>query len=289
MTSENRNMTLHTEHNEVLGGDLRVLVDQNREIWFVASDVAKMLGYEKTTQMVRGLDADEKGVHKVGTLGGDQNATIITEAGLYQVIMSAKTERVKPFKRWVTHEVLPQIRKTGKYGVSAKASADPFDFYMDRAEKLGRVGFSAGVQQAYLLKNDAKYFDETANHFLPDLAIAEAKQTVKSLTFDVRDETSFACIVPDASFASLTVSQIAASYKDKRITTKVINDWLCEGGYQKRVARGKYVKLERAEGIAVSPEVFEGHTKGMAIIKSWRWVAELQKYLNECFVAFTNK
>lgn len=289
MTSEYGNMTLHTEHNEVLGGDLRVLVDKNREVHFVATDVAKLLEYESAKDLVRGLDADEKGVQKVPTLGGEQKLTIITEAGLYQVIMNAKTERVKPFKRWVTHEVLPQIRKTGKYGVSAHVADDPFDFFMDRAEKLGRVGFSAGVQQAYLLKNDAKYFDETANHFLPDLAIAEAKQTVKNLTFDVRDETSFACIVPDASFASLTVSQIAASYKDKRITSKVINDWLCEGGFQKRVARGKYVKLERAEGIAVSPEVFEGHTKGMAIIKSWRWVAELQKYLNECFVAFTNK
>lgn len=288
-------MTLHTEHNEVLGGDLRVFVDQNREIWFVASDVAKLLEYDSAKNLVRGLDPDERGSHNV-TITSDsakarksQEMTIITEAGLYQVIMNAKTERVKPFKRWVTHEVLPQIRKTGKYGVSANVADDPFDFYMDRAEKLGRVGFSAGVQQAYLLKNDSKYFDETANHFLPDLAIAEAKQTVKSLTYDVREETSFACIVPDANFASLTVSQIAASYKDKRITTKVINDWLCEGGYQKRVARGKYVKLERAEGIAVSPEVFEGHTKGMNIIKSWRWVAELQQYLNECFVAFTNK
>ena len=96
-----------------LGTDIRIIIDDNQKIWFVASDIAKILEYRYAPNLIRGLDDDEKGMQKVSTLGGEQQMSVITESGLYHVILNAKTERVKPFRRWVTEEVLPQIRKTG--------------------------------------------------------------------------------------------------------------------------------------------------------------------------------
>lgn len=91
-----------------------VLVDG--EAWFVAADVAAILGYREAYHLTRGLDDDEKGPQIVGTPGGEQQMTAINEAGLYSAILRSRVEAAKPFKRWVTHEVLPEIRKTGAYG-----------------------------------------------------------------------------------------------------------------------------------------------------------------------------
>lgn len=96
-------------------GTIRALSDEHGEPWFVASDIAKTLGYGDATHMTRRLDDDEKGLRQVETLGGAQQMTVITEAGLYSAILGSKVEGAQRFKRWVTHEVLPSIRKHGGY------------------------------------------------------------------------------------------------------------------------------------------------------------------------------
>ena len=267
-----------------LGADLRIIIDDDQKIWFVASDIAKILEYKDATHMIRGLDDDEKDLHNVESLGGAQQTTVITESGLYHVILNAKTERVKPFRRWVTEEVLPQIRKTGSYSVKpevATPSAQQVEYHLRIAAALGDVGFSRGVQQAYLLEQDQKQFDATAEHFLPQLAIDEARHEVAKVNYDRSADTQFACAIPVATFSYCTVSEIAKKFKDKRVTSKVINDWLCEGSFQRKVARGKYVKLKRGEDTAVCRKTFTGATAGQNIINGWRYTAEIQKYL-EC-------
>lgn len=96
------------------------------EPWFVAADVAKALGYRDAEHMVRTLDADEKSTHFVGTKKGPRNAATITEAGLYKTILKREAAYVKDpaaramvtrFQWWVTHEVLPSLRKTGAYSL----------------------------------------------------------------------------------------------------------------------------------------------------------------------------
>lgn len=94
----------------------------NDEPWFVAGDVARVLEYRDAYNLVRGLDDDERGTHIVSTPGGDQTVAVINEAGLYSAIVRSRAERTKPFKRWITHEVLPAIRKTGQYGAPAALS-----------------------------------------------------------------------------------------------------------------------------------------------------------------------
>lgn len=271
-----------------LGSDIRIIVDDEQKIWFVATDIAKILEHKDATHLIRGLDDDECALHNVETTSESskarktQSMSVITESGLYHVLLNAKTDRVKPFRRWVTEEVLPQIRKTGSYSVKnevATPSAQQVEYHLRIASALGDVGFSRGVQQAYLLEQDQKQFDATAEHFLPQLAIDEARREVAKVTYDRSIDTQFACEIPVATFSYSTVSEIAKKFKDKRVTSKVINDWLCEGNFQCKVARGKYVKLKRGEETAVCRKTFTGATAGQDIINGWRYTAEIQKYL----------
>ncbi len=89
-----------------------VLVDG--EPWFVAADVLQILALNRSSIAL--LDDDERGVHTVDTLGGAQSVGIINESGLYSLILRSRKAEAKVFKRWVTHEVLPQIRRTGQFG-----------------------------------------------------------------------------------------------------------------------------------------------------------------------------
>lgn len=85
------------------------------EIWFVAADVCAALEITNPRHAVSRLDDDEKGVITVDTLGGPQETVIISESGLYSLTLTSRKEEAKRFKRWITHEVLPAIRKTGGY------------------------------------------------------------------------------------------------------------------------------------------------------------------------------
>ena len=94
------------------------------ESWFVGNDVARVLGYSQTAKAIREhIDEEDKGVSVLDTPGGKQQMTIINESGLYSLILSSKLPTAKKFKRWVTSEVLPTIRKHGAYLTDAKAEA----------------------------------------------------------------------------------------------------------------------------------------------------------------------
>ena len=96
-------------------GEIRS-VEINGEIYFVGKDVATILGYVETAKAIREhVDADDKGVSVLDTPGGKQEMVIINESGLYSLILSSKLPKAKEFKRWVTSEVLPSIRKHGAY------------------------------------------------------------------------------------------------------------------------------------------------------------------------------
>ncbi len=87
------------------------------EVWFVGKDVAQILGYSKARNAISAhVDPEDKKDAPIqGTLGGTQKMTIINESGVYSLVMSSKLPNAKQFKRWVTSEVLPSIRKTGGY------------------------------------------------------------------------------------------------------------------------------------------------------------------------------
>ena len=95
-------------------GKIRTLTIDG-EPWFVAADVCKALELGNPSMTVERLDADEKGISSIDTLGGQQRMAIINEPGLYSVILCSRKPEAKAFKRWITHEVIPAIRKYGGY------------------------------------------------------------------------------------------------------------------------------------------------------------------------------
>ena len=123
-------------------GEIRTTI-QNGEPWFVAADVCKALDITQNRNAVARLDDDEKGVRLTDTLGGKQKLTVVNEAGLYSLVLGSRKPEAKAFKRWITHEVLPTIRRTGGYVNSAEAF---IDHYLPNADESTRTMFRAQLK-----------------------------------------------------------------------------------------------------------------------------------------------
>ena len=116
------------------GQDVRTVIINN-EPYFVGKDVAEILGYTNSRQALKNhVDEDDKGVSKCDTPGGKQDLVIINESGLYSLILSSKLPQAKEFKRWVTSEVLPTIRKHGMFATDELL--DNPDFAIATLQKL---------------------------------------------------------------------------------------------------------------------------------------------------------
>lgn len=100
------------------GKNIRTMLIEN-EPWFVGKDVARTLGYSNPRKaLIDHVDEEDKGVTKCDTLGGKQDISIINESGLYALIFGSKLPTAKKFKRWITSEVLPALRKNGSYSIN---------------------------------------------------------------------------------------------------------------------------------------------------------------------------
>lgn len=86
-------------------------------VWFSLKDICDILGIKNSRDVFNRLDEDEKGVDFIDTLGGKQEMQVINEFGLYDTILRSNSEKAKPFRRWITHEVIPSIRKQGYYSL----------------------------------------------------------------------------------------------------------------------------------------------------------------------------
>lgn len=143
----------------------------NGEIMFVGKDVTSILGYRNSSDAIgKHVDEDDKGVAKCDTLGGTQDLTIINESGLYSLILSSKMPNAKKFKRWVTSEVLPAIRKHGVFAVD-EVLANPdilinalTELKKEREEKLAlQQTIAIQNQQIVEMKPKASYYDVVLN------------------------------------------------------------------------------------------------------------------------------
>lgn len=104
-------------------GNVRVVM-KDGEPWFVAVDVCKALDIKDTSMALTRLDEDEKGTSSIGTLGGNQEVLTVNEPGLYTLVLGSRKPEAKKFKRWITHEVIPSIRKTGSYSLEPLTPAE---------------------------------------------------------------------------------------------------------------------------------------------------------------------
>jgi len=122
MTEKENNTTTNTNQLAIFNyGEsiVRSQVSDDGDIWWVAKDVCDILGYSDHNSAVRNhLDEDEKGMLVEHTPGGDQKLLSVNESGLYTLMVKSVKPKARPFRKWVTSEVLPMIRKTGKYDIS---------------------------------------------------------------------------------------------------------------------------------------------------------------------------
>lgn len=134
--------------------EVRTLLIEN-EPWFVAKDVCDILEHSNSRQAIQELDEDEKGVSNVYTLGGNQKMAIVNESGLYNLIFKSRKPEAKSFRKWVTAEVLPSIRKTGSFGV--KKSTENKDFIDARDKIFGFVEFN-GRKIRHIIIDEKDYY-----------------------------------------------------------------------------------------------------------------------------------
>ena len=146
-------------------------VDVDGEPWLVGKDVAEALGYENPARAIRShVDEDDKGETEMVTPGGRQTAIIINESGLYSLVLSSKLPTAKKFKRWITSEVLPSIRKHGLYATAEtvdKMLADP-----DTAIRL--------LGEIKAEREKRRQLEEQADRDRPKVLFAEAVATSSS-------------------------------------------------------------------------------------------------------------
>lgn len=116
-------------------GKIRVLIKENKP-WFIAKDVCDILEIRKHRAAVARLDDDERGSVEVDTLGGKQNMVSINEYGLYSLVLSSRKTESKEFKRWITHDVIPQIRKTGSYNLPKMSQQEILIATLKEQEKI---------------------------------------------------------------------------------------------------------------------------------------------------------
>lgn len=125
---------------------LRTLSDENGDPWFIAKDVCDILGLENSRKATAELDPDEKNTVTISDgIPGNPNKTIVNEPGLYRLIMRSRKPEAKEFQRWVTHEVLPTIRKTGGYIPTSESDSD--DAIMAKALLIAQKTIERNAQQ----------------------------------------------------------------------------------------------------------------------------------------------
>lgn len=121
------------------------------EPFFVAKDVCVILGIDNHRDAVSRLDEDERGSVVVDTLGGKQAVTAVNESGLYSLILTSRKPEAKAFKKWITSDVLPSIRKTGSYSVP------------QTEDQLIAAGYEAAMRKITLLLPKAQVYDRIAD------------------------------------------------------------------------------------------------------------------------------
>ncbi|MGJ0440005.1 phage antirepressor [Paenibacillus polysaccharolyticus] len=145
------------------GSEVRTVVIEG-DPWFVAKDVCEVLQVSNSRMALGRLDDDEKGVSSIYTLGGDQQMQVVSESGLYTLVLGSRKPEARAFKRWITHEVIPTVRKTGGY----VANDDLFiETYLPHADDTTRLLFRTTLdtvrkqnEQIAELKPKADKYDE---------------------------------------------------------------------------------------------------------------------------------
>ena len=186
--------------NNTMFGNVRIIL-QNNEPWFVAKDITKILGYQNSSKAIGDhVDADDKLNNETLSSLGQRGGWLINESGLYSLILSSKLPTAKQFKRWVTSEVLPELRKTGSYSLTIPKTLP---------EAL------------------RAYADEVESHNATKAIVAQQEQQIAEFK-PLKDYVDKIL----SSKSCLAITQIAADYG---LSAQELNKILHEAGLQRKV------------------------------------------------------
>ena len=224
------------------GAQIRVLSDSQGDPWFIAADLLASLALDR--KALERLDDDEKGVSSIHTPGGEQAMTIVNEPGLYNLVLGSRKPEAKRFKRWITHEVLPAIRRTGRYAVPGLAPTPAFlpSNKQDSVNALLLIGQAIaqvpGVKAGIAMAATLTCIQENTG-----LSVETLRRTLPA-----REE----------AICSLNATQLG---RQLGMAARVMNQHLAACGLQLRNARDEWELSERGQQWAEAlPYCRQGHS-----------------------------
>lgn len=215
-------------------------LEKDNQIWFVLSDVAEALEFSRGRDSARMMDDDEKGAHIMRTPGGEQEVTIINESGLYSLILKSRKASAKVFKKWVTSEVLPSIRKTGAYAAPA-ATITPAQQNTLQQIVAFKAGDSGGLR-AYCWSRFNNHFHLGSYKQLPAAYFDEAKAYLETLP--MKKEPALAAPVIQPSFGMRILTRFEGGSQCSAVV--VANDALV-------MSREEFEAMLKSEGKVIVP------------------------------------
>lgn len=243
-------------------GQVRTIL-KDGEPWFVAADVCMALEIRNSRDAMGRLDDDEKDVGLTDTLGGAQNMTIVNEPGLYTLVLGSRKPEAKVFKRWITHEVIPTIRKTGGYVNNEDMFVESYFPHVDEFTKTFLRAQLTEVRMAQKeieqLKPKAEYYDIVLRNpnVVPISVIAKdygmSAQSMNALLHDMGIQ--YRCAnkywLPYQKHASKGYTH-SSTYLDKQGNTHMQTNWTQEGRlfiYEQLKRKGILPLVERKQTV----------------------------------------
>ena len=250
--------------------EVRVIKDELGDPWFVAKDFCEFLGFD-TTNVKQVLDThveeDEKGRYSVPTLGGLQQIWCVNESGLYALIFRSNKPKAKEFRRFITSEVIPSIRKTGSYSFSDKTMENDID-YTKRAR-----AFKAVVSVCEIVFDDKNQRLLAANNMVK-----------RNLSFDWLAEIGASKLIAPVQERYLTVTELA---KQLNTTAVKLNKELEKAGFQEasRDHKNRLVWNPTDEGKkhSVLTDTGKQHSSGKPVVQL-HWYASILEQLKQLSV-----
>lgn len=242
---------LQVFNNEELG-QVRTVV-KGEDVWFVAKDVCEVLEIKNTTQAMQKLDPEERTMFNIGRQG---ETNIINESGLYSLIMTSRKPQSKAFKKWVTSEVLPSIRKHGAY-----MTPNTINALLQDPDLI--IGLASQLKQ----EQQARQIAEQKNLMLTQqIAENASKITYLDQILQSQDTVTVSQVAADYGLSAMKLNKIL---NDEKVQYKVNNQWLL---YSKHQNKG-YTKSKTVDVV---------HTDGSRSIKmNTRWTQKGRLFIHE--------
>lgn len=236
-------------------GQVRTVV-QGEDVWFVAKDVCDVLGINKQRDAYSRLDEDERGSVLVDTLGGQQNMNAINESGLYSLILRSRKPQAKAFKKWVTSEVLPSIRKHGAY-----MTPNTINALLQDPDLI--IGLASQLKQ----EQQARQVAEHKNLMLTQqIAENASKITYLDQILQSQDTVTVSQVAADYGLSAVRLNKIL---NDEKVQYKVNKQWLLYSKYQNK-------------GYTKSQTVDVTHSDGSRSVKmNTRWTQKGRLFIHE--------